>query len=78
MQDCNEIFGYYVHHFPYFGLRGNDDVENAMNAFNKTKELYKLHFNISIFGSAKCSSHCKQACGPKRSIDFEKRPSLKK
>src|SRR6476619_1403293 len=23
--DCEEVFGYFLHHFPYVGLRGEDD-----------------------------------------------------
>ena len=75
MNDCEKIFGYFVHHFPYFGLRGKADEEEANEAFSKTQSLYKEHFGISIFGSARCSSHCKQACGKKKSLS-EIRPTI--
>src|ERR1700704_2298626 len=25
--DCERVFGKYLHHFPYFGLRGAEDVQ---------------------------------------------------
>jgi hypothetical protein len=27
-EDCSRIFGYFLHHFPYFGMRGEEDAEN--------------------------------------------------
>ena len=75
MQDCENTFGYFVHHFPYFGLRGKLDEKKAEKAFSETKRLYEKHFGYSIFGSARCSSHCKQACGKKQSFT-EVRPTI--
>ncbi len=25
--DCQQAFGYFLHHFPYFGMRGEDDAK---------------------------------------------------
>src|SRR5881628_461329 len=25
-EDCQNVFGYFLHHFPYFGMRGKDDA----------------------------------------------------
>jgi len=30
-KDCKRVFGHYFHHFPYFGLRGEDDAANLRN-----------------------------------------------
>ena len=27
--DCNEIFGTFLHHFPYFGMRGEEDEKKS-------------------------------------------------
>src|SRR3989344_2573103 len=34
--DCQTIFGYYLHHFPYFGLRGEEDAKNLDKEFQVT------------------------------------------
>jgi len=81
MEDCNNAFGYYVHHFPYFGLRGTTDEKIAKDSFLETCYLFKKHFDVSLLDNiARCSSHCRSACGPKNTaIDDQKnayRPTL--
>lgn len=44
MSDCKNIFGHYVHHYPYFGLRGEEDAKNLQNTFSETKNLWKKEF----------------------------------
>ncbi|MGI2030351.1 glycine-rich domain-containing protein [Endozoicomonas acroporae] len=44
-KDCQYLFGSYLHHFPYFGLRGENDKKNLELAFENTKELYFQEFN---------------------------------
>ncbi|MBS4430554.1 glycine-rich domain-containing protein-like [Pectobacterium punjabense] len=46
--DCDNIFGYYFHHYPYFGMRGNDDYKNLKIAFELTQEIYELEFGEKI------------------------------
>jgi len=43
-EDCNNMFGYYLHHFPYFGIHDQNDYQNLVTAFDKTKNLYEKHF----------------------------------
>lgn len=42
--DCDAIFGEMMHHYPYFGLNGAQDAANRDAAFDRTNELYMLHF----------------------------------
>jgi hypothetical protein len=44
-KDCNSLFGFFLHHFPYFGSRGVEDKCNLEYEFLKTRNLYKLCFN---------------------------------
>lgn len=44
MEDCEKVFGYYIHHYPYFGIYGEDDQKNLQEAFNDTIKLYETHF----------------------------------
>jgi hypothetical protein len=46
MRDCEILFGYYLHHFPYFGMRGPDDREALEKAFRESVELFIIHFGI--------------------------------
>lgn len=64
--DCQEIFGYFMHHFPYFGMKDEQDMQNLVNAFEETKDLYLLHFAESFTGEApKCKApKCRTACKP--------------
>tara|TARA_Y100000310_G_C20348646_1_gene653249 strand:- start:105 stop:692 length:588 start_codon:yes stop_codon:yes gene_type:complete len=43
-EDCEETFGFFLHHFPYFGMRGEQDRNNLNNSFTKTQEIYKEIF----------------------------------
>ena len=38
-QDCDYLFGRYLHHFPYFGMRGPDDYEALQTAFGLSAVL---------------------------------------
>ena len=42
--DCEEAFGHFVHHFPYLGLRGEDDALALQAAFDAMQALYAREF----------------------------------
>jgi len=46
-EDCQHCFGSMLHHFPYFGMRGEKDATNLREAWLKTLALYQ-----STFGAA--------------------------
>lgn len=39
-QDCEAVFGYFVHHYPYFGMNGVADYDDLVSSFSATEELY--------------------------------------
>lgn len=39
--DCERAFGFFLHHFPYFGLRGGEDAKRLEEAFTATAALYE-------------------------------------
>jgi hypothetical protein len=47
-EDCQNMFGYFLHHFPYFGMRGEEDAANLAEAGRKTKRLYDQEFGETI------------------------------
>ena len=62
MSDCENLFGRYFHHFPYFGMRGEKDRSNLKKAFCETEELFLQHFGESPMsvGVADCGSLCNE------------------
>ncbi len=42
--DCDAVFGHYLHHFPYIGLRGEDDEAAHLRVGQRMKELYEDTF----------------------------------
>ncbi|MBD1909459.1 MULTISPECIES: glycine-rich domain-containing protein-like [unclassified Leptolyngbya] len=49
MDDCMMLFGYIVHHFPYLGLRDEQDQAHQHKAYALTQALLRKHFQgISI------------------------------
>lgn len=62
--DCEYVFGYFVHHYPYFGMMGEQDRRDLHIAFADTTALYKTHFGIGYDeeqngGRSKCRTACK-------------------
>lgn len=76
--DCDQIFGRYLHHFPYLGLRGVEDEKNLRAKADETAKLYLAEFGAEYY-AANSSGMCKgcSSCG-ERGVDagwqFEARP----
>jgi hypothetical protein len=43
-EDCERVFGSFLHHFPYFGMRGAEDAANQARAIERTEQLYQREF----------------------------------
>lgn len=60
-EDCERVFGYFLHHFPYFGMRGDEDAANLAAAAVNMKRLYEQEFGVreqadaSFCGAAEAS-----------------------
>lgn len=84
VEDCDKYLGYLLHHFPYFGMRGEEDAENLRLAWEGTLSLYE-----SVFGkpasadlwpkSTRCPN-CGRRCSKRTSdggdVFDESRPKL--
>lgn len=46
--DCLHYFGYFVHHYPYFGMQDESDKAKASEAWENTKEIFKNEFNTEL------------------------------
>ena len=64
-KDCDILFGLFIHHYPYFGIYGDEDQQALQTAFEETIKLYEQHFGSypteKLFGqkdeAARCSGH---------------------
>lgn len=58
-KDCMAVFGFFIHHFPYFGIYGKEDQQNLTVAFEKSKKMYFDHFGeeMSQPVSSRCEDH---------------------
>jgi hypothetical protein len=45
--DCESVFGYFLHHFPYVGLRGADDEAAHQRIGVRMQEMYEETFGES-------------------------------
>lgn len=50
-RDCQAIFGELLHHYPYFGMKGEADEKQFVSAFDRTKILYAQTFGESMEGA---------------------------
>ncbi|MBK8566456.1 MAG: hypothetical protein IPN76_24760 [Saprospiraceae bacterium] len=70
-RDSEKVFGGYFHHFPYFGMRGEQDAQNLENAFHETKKLYEKEFGEPMVRDEHsdcwhdCQGRCWHACSSK-------------
>jgi hypothetical protein len=77
-EDCQNFLGFFLHHFPYFGMRGEKDLENLQAAWKNTLALYQKTFNTApdadIWMKSKRCPNCGRRVG--NDAQFEYRPRL--
>lgn len=63
-EDCQQVFGRFIDHYPYFGIYGQDDYQELKNAFAQTVALYEKHFGAYPGGGSEAQAmRCKDhAC----------------
>lgn len=54
--DCDAVFGYFLHHFPYIGLRGEDDAAAHVRVGLRMKQLYESTFGEDYVRDAGANS----------------------
>lgn len=59
-EDCQQVFGRFIDHYPYFGIYGADDYQELKNAFAQTVSLYEKHFGAYPDGGSEAQAmRCK-------------------
>lgn len=68
--DCDVLFGRFLDHFPYFGMRGPEDAQALLDAYSDTLHVYREAFGeppADTWIAADASSSCKRtACKPQK------------
>ena len=68
--DCEAIFGRFIDHFPYFGMRDAQDAQDLEDAYASTLERYEEAFGPTPDGTWRSIdpvSKCKRtACKPQK------------
>jgi len=67
-EDCEYVFGHFLHHFPYLGMRGADDEKELEKAYEDTLDLFSFEYGEALEVLSKmfsleitCGSHCTPA-----------------
>jgi hypothetical protein len=65
-EDCQNVFGFFLHHFPYFGMRGEEDQTTLQKTFQDVGKIYEAEFGSSYYvgiNGANCGTCGPNACG---------------
>ena len=68
-EDCDRIFGRFLDHFPYFGMRDEADAQALQDAYAETIERYRAAFGeppADTWISAEASKCKRTACKPQK------------
>jgi hypothetical protein len=79
--DCQLVFGIFLDHFPYLGLRGAEDAVALATSFTSTQKLFLEVFGVQVTGEASAceGTECGgTACGNSNcgKVSFVNRPFL--
>lgn len=54
MADCHDLFGFYLHHYPYLGMLGTEDAALATAQFEKTRQRFRDIAGLDPVKAADC------------------------
>jgi hypothetical protein len=81
-KDCEMIFGCFLHHFPYLGIRDAEDSQRLQSLFEASCSIYKSTFG-EAYPDEKAADCCRTSSGwlgdsiADELIQESRRPSLK-
>ena len=76
-EDCQNVFGYFLHHFPYFGMRGEEDAANLRAAADRMHAIYEREFGEQLADGAAWCYAAKPAVKADSAWCYAAKPSLK-
>lgn len=78
-EDFQNVFGYFLHHFPYFGMRGEKDAQNLQQAWEESCAVYAKRFggmDKALWQSSARCPNCGRRGGSEDAYASEERPRL--
>ena len=67
-EDCANVFGRFLDHYPYFGMRNETEAQELLNAYSRTLELYRDAVGEPPVGSWMANdgdaARCRRQCAP--------------
>ena len=78
-EDCENIFGYFLHHFPYFGMRSEEDANDLRKAWSDSCDLYESRFgtiNPELWPKSRRCPNCGRQSASTNPHFSEARPRL--
>ncbi len=62
MQDCDALFGEYLHHYPYFGMLGEENKQQWFDVQAQSEQLWHSLFNEPLYHNDSPAQKCPQVC----------------
>lgn len=62
MQDCDDLFGEYLHHYPYFGMLDEENHQNWLDVQNQSEQIWQSLFDEPLYRNNSVAQKCPQAC----------------
>lgn len=62
MKDCNELFGEFLHHYPYFGMLGEENRQQWLDVQSLSESLWQDLFGEPLYGPTMEAQKCPQVC----------------
>ncbi len=62
MDDCNALFGEYLHHYPYFGMLGEENRQQWLQVQSMSTSLWEQLFDEPLYGADSAAQKCPQVC----------------
>jgi hypothetical protein len=66
-KDCVSVFGRFLDHYPYFGMRNETEAQELLDAYTDTLDLYRDAFGEPPAGSWVADgdvARCRRQCAP--------------
>lgn len=75
--DCEKAFGYFLHHYPYVGLRGGDDEQFRLDSAQRMQTLYEATFGDAYPGAYTSPDAAAYCAGPAAKAAYCAGPAAK-
>ena len=62
MKDCDQLFGEYLHHFPYFGMLGDENRQQWLEVQAESEDLWQRIFGEALYSTTLQAQKCPQVC----------------